>query len=242
MEPERTLLAVHAERFVGGCAAFGFELSVPGPAIVRAAGVTAVGVLPTDRTRGDLRADRSFPSRECRPLAPRREHGSGTRRACRGARGATHRRGRPWGRLPRRLHVRGSGAGGPWRGARAGCSGPARTPLCERPKALVPRRSSDRWLDRAGHETRTETPERASGSSTRTIGKPLVLASFPWPLRATRTIGPALRSHNPSCPRVSGTSAGLSTFLPRSTDSRSPRSCRRARGRERCLGNDRRRR
>jgi len=42
--------------FVGSAASFPFALTVPGGSVVRAGGVTAVGVLPTHRRRGVLRA------------------------------------------------------------------------------------------------------------------------------------------------------------------------------------------
>ncbi len=52
---ERVHAAWEGEAAVGGAAAFPFELTVPGSR-VRAAGVTAVGVLPTHRRRGILSA------------------------------------------------------------------------------------------------------------------------------------------------------------------------------------------
>ena len=52
---ERTLAAWEDGRAVGGAGAFAFELTVPGGR-VRAAGATAVGVLPTHRRRGILRS------------------------------------------------------------------------------------------------------------------------------------------------------------------------------------------
>jgi predicted acetyltransferase len=52
---ERVHAAWDGERVVGGAGAFPFELTVPGGR-VRAAGVTVVGVLPTHRRRGVLRA------------------------------------------------------------------------------------------------------------------------------------------------------------------------------------------
>lgn len=54
-EVDRVLAAYDGERCVGGGAAFTFRLSVPGGATVGAAGVTAVGVMPTHRRRGILR-------------------------------------------------------------------------------------------------------------------------------------------------------------------------------------------
>jgi predicted acetyltransferase len=50
----RTLLATEGERTVGGCGAHAYELTVPG-GVVRAAGITIVGVQPTHRRRGILR-------------------------------------------------------------------------------------------------------------------------------------------------------------------------------------------
>jgi len=49
--PERMRIAEENGSVVGGAAAFAFELTVPG-AVVPAAGVTVVGVLPTHRRRG----------------------------------------------------------------------------------------------------------------------------------------------------------------------------------------------
>ncbi|MEU3465665.1 GNAT family N-acetyltransferase [Streptomyces sp. NPDC006733] len=57
LEMERGLLAVAADgRPVGSAAAYSFELTLPGRILVPAAGVTAVGVLPTHRRQGVLRA------------------------------------------------------------------------------------------------------------------------------------------------------------------------------------------
>jgi predicted acetyltransferase len=53
-EPERVVVAVDDDRVVGGGASFSFRLTVPGGAEVGAAGVTAVGTLPTHRRRGAL--------------------------------------------------------------------------------------------------------------------------------------------------------------------------------------------
>lgn len=53
-EPERGLVAVDDDRFVGSAGAYTFELTVPGGAQVPVAGVTVVGVLPTHRRRGVL--------------------------------------------------------------------------------------------------------------------------------------------------------------------------------------------
>jgi predicted acetyltransferase len=52
---ERMHAALQDGEFVGGAGAFPFELSVPGGALL-CAGVTAVGVTPTHRRRGALRA------------------------------------------------------------------------------------------------------------------------------------------------------------------------------------------
>ena len=53
LRPERMHLAEEDGRIVGGASAFEFQLTVPG-AIVPAAGVTIVGVLPTHRRQGIL--------------------------------------------------------------------------------------------------------------------------------------------------------------------------------------------
>lgn len=53
IERDRLLAALEDETIVGGAAAFSFRLTVPGGE-VDAAGVTAVGVLPTHRRRGIL--------------------------------------------------------------------------------------------------------------------------------------------------------------------------------------------
>ena len=55
VEPSRAFAACEDGVVVGGCASFPFELTVPG-GVVRAAGLTVVGVLPTHRRRGILRA------------------------------------------------------------------------------------------------------------------------------------------------------------------------------------------
>jgi predicted acetyltransferase len=54
-ERERVLAAFDGDRCVGGGGALTFQLSVPGGAQIGAAGVTAVGVMPTHRRRGILR-------------------------------------------------------------------------------------------------------------------------------------------------------------------------------------------
>lgn len=55
-EVERTLATFDGDRIVATAGAFTFELSTPGRGIVRAAGVTEVGVLPTHRRQGLLTA------------------------------------------------------------------------------------------------------------------------------------------------------------------------------------------
>ncbi len=54
-EFDRTLATFDGEQIVGTAGAFSFELTVPGPAILPAAGVTWVAVVPTHRRRGILR-------------------------------------------------------------------------------------------------------------------------------------------------------------------------------------------
>ncbi|MER5793800.1 GNAT family N-acetyltransferase [Streptomyces sp. NPDC001980] len=57
LEMDRCLLAVTADgRPVGTAGAYAFELTLPGGTLVPAAGVTAVGVLPSHRRRGVLSA------------------------------------------------------------------------------------------------------------------------------------------------------------------------------------------
>jgi predicted acetyltransferase len=55
IEVERMHAAFEGDRIVGGAGAFTYRMSVPGGALVPAAGITAVGVLPTHRRRGVLR-------------------------------------------------------------------------------------------------------------------------------------------------------------------------------------------
>jgi predicted acetyltransferase len=55
-EPERLLAVVDGERIVGGGALISFQLTVPGGVAVAAAGVSAVGIMPTHRRQGGLRA------------------------------------------------------------------------------------------------------------------------------------------------------------------------------------------
>ena len=54
-EPERTYVATEEDAVVGGGSSFSFQLTVPGGATVGAAGITAVGTMPTHRRRGALR-------------------------------------------------------------------------------------------------------------------------------------------------------------------------------------------
>ncbi|MCR6483873.1 GNAT family N-acetyltransferase [Amycolatopsis sp. OK19-0408] len=56
LEMDRNLLAVADGRPVGTAGAYSFELTLPGETLVPAAGVTAVGVLPSHRRRGALTA------------------------------------------------------------------------------------------------------------------------------------------------------------------------------------------
>ncbi|MFF1909337.1 GNAT family N-acetyltransferase [Kitasatospora sp. NPDC058218] len=57
LEMDRSLLALTADgRPVGTAGAYSFELTLPGAVLVPAAGVTAVGVLPTHRRQGVLSA------------------------------------------------------------------------------------------------------------------------------------------------------------------------------------------
>lgn len=53
-ELDRTRAVFEGGRMVGASAAFSFELTVPGPAVVPAAAVSLVGVLPTHRRQGHL--------------------------------------------------------------------------------------------------------------------------------------------------------------------------------------------
>jgi predicted acetyltransferase len=55
IEVERVHAAFEGERIVGAAGAFTFRMSVPGGALVPAAGVSIVGVLPTHRRRGVIR-------------------------------------------------------------------------------------------------------------------------------------------------------------------------------------------
>jgi len=54
-EPDRTLAAFDGSLMVGTAGAYSFQFSVPG-AVVPAAGVTLVSVLPTHRRRGVVRS------------------------------------------------------------------------------------------------------------------------------------------------------------------------------------------
>jgi GNAT superfamily N-acetyltransferase len=86
---DRALLAFTADgRPVGTAAAYSFELTLPGEILAPAAGVSAVGVLPSHRRQGvltamtrhqltDLRA-RGKVSPYCWPPRPRSTRGSAT--------------------------------------------------------------------------------------------------------------------------------------------------------------------
>lgn len=56
MEPGRNYVAVDGGNWVGTAGSYAFDMSVPGGALVPTAGVTMVGVQPTHRRRGVLRA------------------------------------------------------------------------------------------------------------------------------------------------------------------------------------------
>jgi predicted acetyltransferase len=56
LEPDRCIGAYEGNEPVGSAAAFSFAMTVPGGASVPVAGISAVGVLPTHRRRGVLRA------------------------------------------------------------------------------------------------------------------------------------------------------------------------------------------
>ncbi|MFB3910285.1 MAG: GNAT family N-acetyltransferase [Candidatus Eisenbacteria bacterium] len=56
LDVRRVHAAIDGSAYVGGAGAYTFEMTVPGERTVRAAGVTVVGVLPTHRRRGVLRA------------------------------------------------------------------------------------------------------------------------------------------------------------------------------------------
>jgi predicted N-acetyltransferase YhbS len=53
-ELDRTLATFDGDQIVGTAGAFSFELTVPGPALLPAAGVSWVAVVPTHRRRGIL--------------------------------------------------------------------------------------------------------------------------------------------------------------------------------------------
>jgi predicted acetyltransferase len=55
IEVERMHAAFEGDRVIGGAGAFTFRMSVPGGALIPAAGITVVGVLPSHRRRGVLR-------------------------------------------------------------------------------------------------------------------------------------------------------------------------------------------
>jgi predicted acetyltransferase len=54
IEVERMHAAFEGDRVIGGAGAFTFRMSVPGGALIPAAGITVVGVLPSHRRRGVL--------------------------------------------------------------------------------------------------------------------------------------------------------------------------------------------
>lgn len=56
LEPGRVLGAYDGARLIGGGAAFSLQVTVPGGGTVATAGVTGVGILPTHRRQGALRA------------------------------------------------------------------------------------------------------------------------------------------------------------------------------------------
>src|SRR6476469_360360 len=55
IEVDRMHAAFDGDRLIGGAGAFSYRMSVPGGALIPAAGITVVGVLPTHRRRGVLR-------------------------------------------------------------------------------------------------------------------------------------------------------------------------------------------
>lgn len=67
LPPERTLAAFDDDTMVAGTAAFPFILTIPG-AQVPSAGVTVVGVIPTHRRRGILKAMMKQQLEDCRDL------------------------------------------------------------------------------------------------------------------------------------------------------------------------------
>jgi len=56
IEPERTLGAYDGDQIVGGGSIFTFDVTVPGGAAVPSAGITWIGIMPTHRRQGALRA------------------------------------------------------------------------------------------------------------------------------------------------------------------------------------------
>jgi predicted acetyltransferase len=66
IEVERMHVAFADDRMIGGAGAFTFQMSVPGGALVPAAGITVVGVLPTHRRRGVLTALMKEQLADCR--------------------------------------------------------------------------------------------------------------------------------------------------------------------------------
>ncbi|MEU0877373.1 GNAT family N-acetyltransferase [Lentzea sp. NPDC005914] len=66
VEIDRGLLAIADDKIVGTATAHSFELTLPGDVLAPAAGITAVGVLPTHRRRGVLTAMMRFQLAELR--------------------------------------------------------------------------------------------------------------------------------------------------------------------------------
>jgi predicted acetyltransferase len=66
IEVERMHAAFDGDRVIGGAGAFTFRMSVPGGALVPAAGITVVGVLPTHRRRGVLTSLMKEQLEDCR--------------------------------------------------------------------------------------------------------------------------------------------------------------------------------
>jgi predicted acetyltransferase len=56
VEPDRTLGAYDGDELVGGGSIFSFDTTVPGGAAVPSAGITWIGIMPTHRRQGALRA------------------------------------------------------------------------------------------------------------------------------------------------------------------------------------------
>ncbi|MFL5962073.1 MAG: GNAT family N-acetyltransferase [Gaiellaceae bacterium] len=66
IEVERMHAAIDGDRIIAGAGAYTFRLSVPGGALIPAAGITVVGVLPTHRRRGVLRSLMKEQLEDCR--------------------------------------------------------------------------------------------------------------------------------------------------------------------------------